>query len=48
MRTRTYPAITLIEFVNAVRTKANAHVTIGYSGATVMLEKIDGKWRVVG
>ncbi|HET6893117.1 MAG TPA: tetratricopeptide repeat protein [Pyrinomonadaceae bacterium] len=44
----TYPAVTQIEFVNADRTKANASVTIGYSGATVMLEKINGKWRAVG
>ncbi|HEY6660187.1 MAG TPA: tetratricopeptide repeat protein [Pyrinomonadaceae bacterium] len=43
----TYPQVTQIEFVNAERTKANAHVTIGYSGATVVLEKVDGKWRAV-
>jgi TolA-binding protein len=43
----TYPQVTQIEFVNADRTKANAHVTIGYSGATVVLEKVDGKWRAV-
>ena len=43
----TYPHVTQIEFVNAERTKANANVTIGYSGATVVLEKIDGKWRAV-
>jgi hypothetical protein len=43
----TYPRVTQIEFVNAERTKANANVTIGYSGATVVLEKIDGKWRAV-
>ncbi|MFY9618566.1 MAG: tetratricopeptide repeat protein [Pyrinomonadaceae bacterium] len=43
----TYPQVTQIEFVNAERTKANASVTIGYSGATVVLEKIDGKWRAV-
>jgi tetratricopeptide (TPR) repeat protein len=43
----TYPAVTQIEFVNAERTKANAQVTIGYSGATVVLEKVDGKWRAV-
>ena len=36
-----------LSFVNAERTKANANVTIGYSGATVVLEKIDGKWRAV-
>lgn len=43
----TYPQITQIEFVNPERTKANAHVTIGYSGGTVVLEKIEGKWRAV-
>ena len=43
----TYPQVTQIEFVNAERTKANAAVTIGYSGATVVLEKVDGKWRAV-
>ena len=43
----TYPQVTQIEFVNAERTKANANVTIGYSGGTVVLEKVDGKWRAV-
>lgn len=43
----TYPQVTQIEFVNAERTKANANVTIGYSGATVVLEKVDGKWRAI-
>ena len=43
----TFPQVTQIEFVNAERTKANANVTIGYSGATVVLEKIDGKWRAI-
>jgi tetratricopeptide (TPR) repeat protein len=43
----TYPSITQIEFLNAECTKANAAVTIGYSGATVVLEKVDGKWRAV-
>jgi hypothetical protein len=43
----TYPQVTQIEFVDAERTKANANVTIGYSGATVVLEKVDGKWRAV-
>ena len=36
--------VTQIEFVNADATRAAARVTIGYSGATVMLEKIDGRW----
>jgi tetratricopeptide (TPR) repeat protein len=41
----TYPQVTQIEFVDADRTKANADVTVGYSGATVVLEKVNGKWR---
>jgi tetratricopeptide (TPR) repeat protein len=40
----TYPKITQIEFTDAGRTKAEAAVTIGYSGATVVLEKVDGRW----
>ncbi len=43
----TYPQVRQIEFVNPERTKANAQVTIGYSGGTVVLEKVDGKWRAV-
>ncbi|HSC27916.1 MAG TPA: tetratricopeptide repeat protein, partial [Vicinamibacterales bacterium] len=35
----TYPVVTLIEFTNPERTKAAARVTIGYSGATVVLKK---------
>jgi hypothetical protein len=40
----TYPVITEIAFTNAERTKAAARVTIGYSGATVELEKEAGIW----
>ena len=43
----TYPIVTEIEFLDTGRTRANAAVTIGYSGATVVLEKIDGEWRAV-
>jgi tetratricopeptide (TPR) repeat protein len=43
----TYPVITQIEFPDDTRTKANAAITIGYSGATLVLEKVDGRWRVV-
>lgn len=39
-----YPRITRITFVDADRTQALAAVTIGYSGATVVLEKVDGRW----
>jgi hypothetical protein len=40
----TYPVITEIQFTNPERTKASARVTIGYSGATVELEKDAGNW----
>jgi hypothetical protein len=36
--------ITEIEFTNAERTRAGAKVTIGYSGATVELEKQEVRW----
>lgn len=42
-----YPRIGSIEFLDAARTKAAVPVTIGYSGATVVLEKQDGVWRAV-
>lgn len=40
----TYPVITGVRFLDETRTKAAANVTIGYSGATVELEKQDGRW----
>ena len=40
----TYPVITEVEFTDAQRTKVAARVTVGYSGATVLLEKEAGKW----
>jgi tetratricopeptide (TPR) repeat protein len=40
----TYPAIMEIEFIDATRTKAAVKVTVGYSGATVQMEKKDGAW----
>jgi hypothetical protein len=43
----TYPIITRIEFLDEARTKANALVTVGYSGGTVVLEKIDGQWKAI-
>jgi hypothetical protein len=42
-----YPRLTRIEFLDAARTKAAALVTVGYSGATVVLEKRDGAWTAV-
>ncbi|HEX5215813.1 MAG TPA: hypothetical protein VFV98_10145 [Vicinamibacterales bacterium] len=43
----TYPQITRIEFFDAARTKASVMVTVGYSGATVVMEKIDGAWKAM-
>lgn len=40
----TYPQVTEVAFTNAERTRAAAKVTIGYSGATVELEKEQGAW----
>jgi hypothetical protein len=41
----TFPIVTEIEFLNPERTKAAARVTVGYSGATVLLEKQGQTWR---
>jgi hypothetical protein len=40
----TYPVITEIGFIDGARTQAEAAVTIGYSGATVVLEKEGAVW----
>ena len=40
-----FPAITGIEFMDPARTRAGVHVTIGYEGVTLVLEKIDGVWK---
>ena len=40
----TYPIIHEIEFVDAARTRAAVKVTVGYAGATVQMEKKDGRW----
>jgi hypothetical protein len=41
----TYPIISEIEFVDAARSRAAVRVTVGYSGATVLMEKAkDGTW----
>jgi tetratricopeptide (TPR) repeat protein len=42
----TYPAFSEIEFLDPARTRAHVPMTIGYSGATAVLEKIDGIWKV--
>ena len=40
----TYPTFSTIEFTNAERTRALVPVTIGYSGGTIVLEKVNGVW----
>ena len=40
----TYPAFSSIEFTNAARTRALVPIAVGYSGATVVLEKAGGVW----
>jgi tetratricopeptide (TPR) repeat protein len=40
----TYPAFSSIEFTNAERTRALVPISVGYSGATVVLEKAGGVW----
>ena len=40
----TYPIVGEIEFIDAARTRATARVTVGYSGATVQMEKRNGTW----
>lgn len=37
-----YPSFSSIEFTNPERTRALVPVTVGYSGATVVLEKVNG------
>lgn len=43
----TYPQLTRIEFLDAAHLRAAASVTVGYSGATVVLEKRDDVWIAV-
>lgn len=43
----TYPHLGTIEFLDEERTRAHAHVTIGYGGTAVVMEKIDGTWTPV-
>ena len=42
-----YPRIDRIEFLDAARTRAAVAVTIGYSGATVVMEKTGNEWHAV-
>jgi hypothetical protein len=43
----TFPTVTHIEFLNAERTRATARFTVEYEGATVILEKVNGRWVAV-
>ena len=43
----TYPIINRIEFLDAARTKASVLVEVGYSGATVVMEKKNGVWQAI-
>jgi hypothetical protein len=38
------PSFSSLEFTNAERTRALVPVSVGYSGATVLLEKANGMW----
>lgn len=42
----TYPAFSSVEFTSAERTRAIVPFAVGYSGATVVLEKVNGVWRM--
>ena len=42
----TYPAFTSVEFTDAARTRALVPINVGYSGATVVLEKVKGLWTI--
>ena len=39
--------ITEIVFTNDARTAAVARIVVGYSGCSVVLEKVDGTWAAV-
>jgi hypothetical protein len=41
------PQVDYVAFADASRTQARAGITIGYSGATVVLEKVAGVWRAL-
>jgi tetratricopeptide (TPR) repeat protein len=42
----TYPAFFSIQFTNAERSRAVVPVTIGYAGADVVMEKVNGAWAI--
>jgi hypothetical protein len=41
---QTYPAFGEVEFTNPARTRALVPLAVGYSGATAVLEKVNGVW----
>lgn len=41
---QTYPAFGEVEFTNEARTRALVPLSVGYSGATAVLEKVNGAW----
>jgi hypothetical protein len=43
----TYPVIRSITFLDEARTRAAVPIIVGYSGATVLMEKRDGAWVAV-
>jgi hypothetical protein len=42
----TDPAFSTIEFTNPERTRALVPITVGYSGATVVLDTVNGVWTI--
>jgi hypothetical protein len=44
----TFPRLRRLRFRDAARTRAAAEVAVRHSGATLLLEKVDGVWRVTG
>ena len=44
---QTYPFIRRVEFLDEPRTKANVSIEVGFSGATVVMEKVDGEWKAL-
>jgi hypothetical protein len=43
----TYPTVDEIEFLDGARTQAALKVRVGFSGATVLLEKQNGQWKAL-
>ncbi len=45
---QTFPIVTEVTFIDAARTKGAARIRTGYQGATQLLTKTDGTWKVTG